>query len=159
MTPPNKPRPADIAIAVTRLLSGLLRQIWKMSFRQLAPGNMGASLLLMKLSFRIAISTVDQDPLTITKLAKFEDMPPSTLKRYVELLVKHHRVKMRASRKRGRGQQAEIIFVELERLDRLMTLEHTDWCIELTETHLNEMKRLRQLLWPELAANGKKAAE
>lgn len=154
-TSPRAARPADIAIAVTRLLSGLLRKIWKQSFRQLAPGNMPTALTLMKLSFRIALCTADQKPQTIAQLAKLEDMAPSTLKRYVDMLLKHHRVQKRNNRTRGRGQESEIVF-EFDRLDKLMTLKTVDWIIELTETQLNEMKRLREQLLPELKTNGKK---
>lgn len=155
--PPKPPRPADIAIVVSRMLIRLLRKIWKRSFRQLSPGNMAASLILMVLSFQAAIGTVDEDPQTVTQFGTLFEMSRSTMDRYVKLLVKHHRVKMRNNRKRGRGQEGVIIF-EIDRLDKLMTLELVDWLIGLIETHLNEMKRLRELLLPQLAANGKPEA-
>jgi hypothetical protein len=157
-TQPRPPRPADIAIASSRMLTGLLRKIWKLSFQPLAPHNMGTSLVLMMLSFRIAVATADGDPHTITSLAKLVDMPAATVRRRVFDLITHHRVKMLASRKRGLGHEQIVVF-DLCRLDRLMTLDHTDCCIGLIETSLNEMKRLRELLHQELVANGKQAAE
>ena len=159
-TEPRPPRPADLAIAGSRMLTGLLRRIWKLNYSQLAPGNMGTSLTLMMLMFRIMVATSDGEPLTITELANAVSMPPATVKRYVDVLVKHLRAKMVAQRKRGRGQQ-QVIVANLDYLDSKMTLDHWDKSIETIETCLNELIRLRLLLHDQLVRNGRhaKAAE
>jgi hypothetical protein len=147
------PRPADLAITGNLMLTTLLRRIHALGFRELAPGNMGRSLVLMMISFHAGIATADGDPATVTELAADIGMPAATLRSYVAMLVKHKRVKLIISRKRGKGQEQRIA-VDLDRLDKLMTLDHVDASIEIIEGGLNELKRLRQLLLPQLMANG-----
>lgn len=156
-TQPRPPRPADIAIAGNRMLTGLLRRIFEMNYRRLAPNNMGTALVLMMINFRVVIATADGMPLTITELAKITHMPPASVRRHVDMLVRHHRVKLIASRKRGRGEE-KVIVSELDYLDGKITLEHLDASIVLMETCLAECKRLRPLLMDQLVCNGKKQA-
>lgn len=111
----------------------------------------------MAVSFEAALTTVDENPQTVTQFGNLFNMSRSTMKRHVDLLVKHHRVKIRNNRKRGRGEEGVIIF-EIDRLDKLMTIELVDWLIAVIECCLNELKRLRLLLMPQLIANGKKQA-
>ena len=154
--PSKPPRPADLAITGNRMLTALLRRIWALGYKDLAPGNMGKSLVLMMISMRAGIATADGDPATITELATAIGMPAATLRSHIGTLVKHKLVKLIASRKRGKGQEQHIVS-DLDRLDRLMTLEHVDASIELIENSVNEMKRLRELLLPQLMANEKGA--
>jgi DNA-binding MarR family transcriptional regulator len=149
------PRPADLAIVGARMLTGLLRRIWNLNYKSLAPGNMGISLVLMMVAFRAIISTGDNEPLTVTELANILTMPPSTVRARVATLIKHHRVKLVAGRKRGRGEE-KVIIANLDQLDRMMTVEHVDASIEIIEDALNEIKRLRALLYPQLIENGKR---
>jgi len=157
MATSKPPRPADLAIVGMRMLSGLLHRIWEINYKRLAPGNKAKSLVLMNIAFRVAIATHDGEPHTLTSLARIIDMPANTLRSHVAVLVKHHRVKMVASRKRGKGQESTIV-ANLDFLDGLMTVEHVKFCIDLIETNLNELKLLSALLMPQLIANGKKQA-
>lgn len=157
MTPaaePRPPRPADLAVSGARMLTGLLHQIWKINYKQMAPGNKAKSMVLMGIAFRVAIATADGKPHTMASLSKDIEIPPATLRDLVKLLVRYKRVQMIAGRKRGKGHE-QMIVANLDFLDSLMTIQHVKLCIETIETCLNELKLLSTAMMPQLIANGK----
>jgi hypothetical protein len=158
MASSKPPRPADIAICGNRMLTSLLRVIFELDYQQLTP-DMGTCLVLMMLHMRISIATAEGNPLSFAQLATLVTMAPTTVRSYVAILQKHHRVKLVAGRKRGRGQQ-QLIVANLDRLDGRITFKHVKFCIGIIETCLNELKLLSAALLPQLMANGKaRAAE
>jgi IclR helix-turn-helix domain len=156
MSPPSEsrqPRPADLAISGSRMITAFMRRIWKHNYRRINPGNMAASLPLMMALFYAAIATAEGRPLTATQLARKMKTPVSTVSRYVETLRAHGRVKITNGRKRGKGHE-KLVVVDLDLLDSKMTLEHVDASIAIIKPTLEELERLREVLLEQLVANG-----
>lgn len=156
--PPKPPRPADLAIAGSRMITAFMRRIWNHNYRRIHPDNMAASLPEMMALFYAAIATAEGKPLLISQLAMKMKTPPSTVNRYVETLRLHDRLKIIFGRKRGKGHE-KLVVVDLDLLGAKMTLEHVDASIGIIRPCLEELERLREVLLEQLVANGSGAAK
>lgn len=156
MSPPSEqrqPRPADLAILIRRMLTALLRKIWKRDYRRINPSNMTASLPLMLASFHASIATKDGKPLTVTQLGTKMKTPTTTVNQYAEKLVPLGGHKIVNGRKRGKGHE-KFVVADLDLLDAKTTLEETDSYIAIIRPALEELERLREVLLEQLIANG-----
>lgn len=130
------PRPADAAVAISRLITTVTHDIHTNggeTFEETR--NFGQSLELMAVMAYVLITTADGEPRNATQISKAIDIPRSSVQRHLKTLAASGRLRA----------VGNVYVADLDFYDRLVTTERLNDWLDSVKSASTELHRLRAL--------------